>query len=182
MARVTFGNKCSFWLQPPRLGKILEYTRGSTTTGSLWSHGPGSSDDNRNTRRRLDTSSSPADEHARSAVLLRFPCEQYHTGITKWINTLWERSNMPADSWLTKSKFSSLIEMTKVHSSSQHSTLAHMSSASKIEDMELENPVFKLALLGSGQTFTFVTPELSVPGVSPDVLQRVLSQANKVYV
>ena len=57
-----------------------------------------------------------------------------------------------------------------------------MSSASKIEDMELENPVFKLALLGSGQTFTFVTPELSVPGVSPDVLQRVLSQANKVYV
>ena len=45
----------------------------------------------------FDISSGPADEHARSAVLLRFPCEQYHTGITKWINTLWERSNIPAD-------------------------------------------------------------------------------------
>ena len=42
--------------------------------------------------------------------------------------------------------------------------------------------MFKLALLGSGQTFTFVTPGLSVPGVSPEVLQRVLSQANKVNV
>ena len=43
-------------------------------------------------------------------------------------------------------------------------------------------PVFKLASLGSGQTFTLVTPELSVSGGSPDVLQRVLSQANKVNV
>ena len=40
-------------------------------------------------------------------------------------------------------------------------------------------PVFKPAPLGSGQTFTLVTPELSVPGVSPEVLQRVLSQANR---
>ena len=38
-------------------------------------------------------------------------------------------------------------------------------------------PVFKLAP-GSGQTFALVTPELSVRGVSPEVLQRVLSQAN----
>ena len=38
----------------------------------------------------------PEDEHARSAVLLRFPCEQHHKGITKWINDLWEKSNMPA--------------------------------------------------------------------------------------
>ena len=37
-------------------------------------------------------------------------------------------------------------------------------------------PVFKLAPLGSGQTFALVTPELSVPGVPPDVLQHVLSQ------
>ena len=170
---------------------------GSTATGSL-----GSSDDNRNTRRRLDTSSSTADEHARSAVLLRFPCEQYHKGVTKWMNTLCEESSMPADnrpvtihckagstsvrlfflnhepniktllsdiklmasplrltvpfatseqlslsanlkqlkteklennlhlfgeSWLVSSKFSSLMEMTKVHSSSQRSTLAHIS-------------------------------------------------------
>ena len=43
-------------------------------------------------------------------------------------------------------------------------------------------PVFKLASLGSGQTLTLVTPELPVPGVSPEVLQRVLSQANKVNV
>ena len=54
---------------------------GSTATGSLGSHGPGSSDDSRNTRRRLDTFSSPEDEQAQSAVILRFPCEQYHTGI-----------------------------------------------------------------------------------------------------
>ena len=42
--------------------------------------------------------------------------------------------------------------------------------------------VFKFASLGSGQLFTLVSPELSVPGVSPEVLQRVLSQANKVNV
>ena len=57
---------------------------------------PGSSDDNRSTRRRLDTFSSSEDEQSRSAVLLRFPCEQYHKGITIRINDLWERSNMPA--------------------------------------------------------------------------------------
>ena len=43
-------------------------------------------------------------------------------------------------------------------------------------------PVFKLASLGSVQTFSFVAPDLSVPGVSPEVLQRVLSQANKANV
>ena len=31
-------------------------------------------------------------------------------------------------------------------------------------------PVFKLASLGSGQTLTFVAPELSVPGISPQVV------------
>ena len=44
------------------------------------SHGPRSSDDNRNTRRRLDALSSPEDEQPRSAVLLQFPCEQHHKG------------------------------------------------------------------------------------------------------
>ena len=34
---------------------------------------------------------------AMTYVLLRFPCEQYHTGITRWINTLWERSNTPVN-------------------------------------------------------------------------------------
>ena len=62
-----------------RFWNMLGQSNGSTATRSLGSHGPGSSDDSRNTRRRLDTFSSPEDEHARSAVLLRFPCEQYHT-------------------------------------------------------------------------------------------------------
>ena len=43
-------------------------------------------------------------------------------------------------------------------------------------------PVFKLASLGSGQPFAQVSPDLSVPGVSPEVLQRVLSHANKANV
>ena len=68
------------------------------------------------------------------------------------------------------------MEMTKLHLSSQRSTLAHISSASKIG---VGKPVFKLAPLGSGQTFALVTPELSVAGVPPDVLQHVLSQANR---
>ena len=42
--------------------------------------------------------------------------------------------------------------------------------------------VFKLAPLGSGQTYTFATPDLSVPGIPPEVLQRVLSQANRPHV
>ena len=69
----------------------LKQVDGSTAGGS---HGPGSSDDHRNTRRRLDTSSSTDDEQSRSAVLQRFPCEQYLQGITKWIDTLWDESNM----------------------------------------------------------------------------------------
>ena len=69
------------------LGTCLD-SNCSTATGSLGSQGPGSSDDNRNTRRGLDTFTSPEDEHARSAILFRFPCEQYHTGITNWINNL----------------------------------------------------------------------------------------------
>ena len=40
----------------------------------------------------------------------------------------------------------------------------------------------KLVLFGSGQTFTLVTRDLSVLGLSPEVLQRVFSQANKVNV
>ena len=43
-------------------------------------------------------------------------------------------------------------------------------------------PVFKLASLGSGQLLTLVAPDLSVPGFSPEVLQRVLSQANRPHV
>ena len=60
-----------------RSWNVLGHSDGSTATGSLGSHGLGSSDDNRNTRRRLDTFSSPEDEQARSAILLQFLCEQF---------------------------------------------------------------------------------------------------------
>ena len=43
-------------------------------------------------------------------------------------------------------------------------------------------PVFKLASLGSGQTFTLVAPDLCVPGVSSEMLQRVISQASTANV
>ena len=79
-----------------RSWNILGHFDGSSATGSLGSHSLVSSVDNRNTRRGLDTFSSLEDEHARSAVLLRFPCAQYQTGITNWINCVWEKSNMPA--------------------------------------------------------------------------------------
>ena len=79
-----------------RSWNMLGQSTGSTATVSLGAHGPGSSDLNRNTRRRLDPSSSPEDEHARRAILRRFRCEQYHKGITKWIDNLLEESNMPA--------------------------------------------------------------------------------------
>ena len=80
-----------------RSWNLLGHGDGSTATGSLGSHGPGSSDDNRHTGRRLDTFSSPEDEHARSAVLLKFPCEQYHAGVSSMcIISTWEKSNIPA--------------------------------------------------------------------------------------
>ena len=43
-------------------------------------------------------------------------------------------------------------------------------------------PVFKLAPVGSEQFFTLVAPDLRVPGVSKEVLQRVISQASKAKV
>ena len=238
----------------PRLGKIMEHTW--TAAGSLGSHGPGSSDDNRNTGRRLDTFSSPEDEQARSAVLLRFPCEQYHRRITKWIKNLWEESNMPAfnkpvrihcktgsvsvrlvfetrakcqvfiarykddvspvqlavpfaapiqisqcvnpdqlkterlennlrpcgENWLTNSKFSSLMEMTKVLSIIP--ALDARSHVLSIKDRRngVGKPEFKLVSLGNGQLFALVAPDLCVPGILGEVLQRILSQTNKANV
>ena len=41
-------------------------------------------------------------------------------------------------------------------------------------------PVFKLPSLGSGQLFTLVSHDLSVPGVPDEVLQRVISQASQL--
>ena len=56
--------------------------------------------------------------------------------------------------------------------------LAHKSLSIKDRRNGIGKPVFKIAPLGSGQTFTLVAPDPSVPGISPEVLQRVLSQAN----
>ena len=42
----------------------------------------------------LIRSQAPEDEQSRSAVLLRFRCEQYHKGVTKWIDNLWEECNV----------------------------------------------------------------------------------------
>ena len=89
---------------------------------------------------------------------------------------------LSGENWLTNLKFSSLMEMTKVHSSSQRSMLAHMSSTSKIEETGLENRCSNLPPLEADKHLPLFAPELSVPVTSPDVLQRVLSQANKVNV
>ena len=74
-----------------RSGPSLEQVHGSTVTGS---HGPGSPDDNRNTRRRLDTVSNPDDESARSAVLSQFPCEQFHAGVSRTLNKFLATANI----------------------------------------------------------------------------------------
>ena len=79
-----------------RSWNLLGHSDGSTATGSLGSHGLGSSDDNRIARHALDTFSSLEDEHARSAVLLRFPCEQYHAEVSVWLDRVWSTANIPA--------------------------------------------------------------------------------------
>ena len=42
-------------------------------------------------RRGLGTFSSPQDEHARKAVLLGFPCEQVHAGVSTWLKSSRQR-------------------------------------------------------------------------------------------
>ena len=234
-----------------RSWNMLGHSDGSTAIGSLGSHA-GSSDDNGNTRRRLDTLSSPEDEQSRSAVLLRFPCEQYHKGITKRIHNLREESNMPAykkpvrihctagsvSVWLvfeTRTKCQDFTARYKddgiPYAINSHLCCTNQISLSanpnqlKTERLEKQfaplwreladqlnvlfpdgddegafiipaldarshvlsvkdrrngvgKLVFKLASLCSGQAFTLVTLELPVPGVSPEVLQRVLSRAS----
>ena len=61
-----------------------------------FSKSPGSSDDHRNTRRRLDTFSNTEDENVRSAVVLQFPCEQVHAGMSTWLNKFWATTNVPS--------------------------------------------------------------------------------------
>ena len=77
----------------------LEQVDGSTATGF---HGPGSSDDSRNTRRRLDTFSNPDDENARSAVLLQFPCEQFHADVSSWLKKFLPTTDIPASNRLIR--------------------------------------------------------------------------------
>ena len=89
----TYATSASIVTGSARSWPSLEQVDGSTAAGS---HGPGSSNDNRNTRRRFDPSSGAEDEQSRSAVLFRFPCEQYLKAITQWIETLWEESDMLA--------------------------------------------------------------------------------------
>ena len=213
------------------------------------SHGPGSSDDNRNTRRRLDPSSSAEDEQLRSAVLFRFPFEQNFKGITKWIDTLWEESDVLACNkaarihckagsvsvrlvFETRGKFQDFVVRYKddgIQCAIDSpfcctNTTITVRQARSMEDREIGKqfvprwkeladqlkvlfpdaddegvfiifaldarsqilsfkdrrngigkPVFKLAPLGNGQTFTLVTLDLSVLGISPKELQRVLS-------
>ena len=43
-------------------------------------------------------------------------------------------------------------------------------------------PVFKLAPFGSGLLLAFVAPDLCVPGISNEVLQRVISQSSTANV
>ena len=65
---------------------------GSTATGS---QDPGSCEEGRNTRRRLDKFSGPDDGNARCAVLLRFLCEQCHAGVSAWLKKTVATDDMP---------------------------------------------------------------------------------------
>ena len=66
----------------------LETGAALTATGSLGSHGPGSSDDNRNSRRSLGTFPCPEDEHARSAVHWGYEKDQQSLGRVQNTNLL----------------------------------------------------------------------------------------------
>ena len=221
----------------------LEHVDGSTAAGS---HGPGSSDDNRNTRRRLDPSSSAEDEQSRSAVLFRFPCEQYLKGVTQWIDTLWDESGMLARNkptrihckagslsvrlvFDTRGKYQDFVVRYKddgiLYTINSCFCCANTtitvrqsrsiedreigkqfvplwkeladelkvffpdaddndpkSSASKIAETALENQFSNLPHLVADKRFLLVASDLSVPGISHEVLQRILSQANRPHV
>ena len=84
--------------------------------------------------------------------------------------------------WLNTLKFSFLMKMMRVFF-----ILPALDARSQILSIKdrrngIGKPVFKLAPLGSGQTFTHVVPDLSLPGMSLEVLQRNLSQANRPHV
>ena len=162
---------------------MLGQINGSTATGSLGSHGPGSSDDSRNTRRRLDTFSSPEGEQARSVVLLRFPCEQYHTGITNWINNLWE--NQTFQLLIKPSEF-----IAKQVPCQPDSYLKHEPSVRTLcPDIKMMVSPMKLAVpsavpkhLSRSANPNHLKTGLCVPGVPGEVLQKVITQASTANV
>ena len=106
-------------------------------------------------------------------------CSAKTTNSVRQSKSLGDRKTICAfvECWPNKSKFSSLMEMMKVHSSSRRSTPAHKFSAPNIEETALENLCSNLHFLE-----VVNNPDLCVPGVSTEVLQRVISQANKVNV
>ena len=182
-----------------RSWNVLGHSDGSTATGSLGSHGPGSSDDSRNTRRGPDTFSSPEDEQSRSAVLLRFFCEQYHTGITNWLILF--RKGQTFQPTINLSHFIARqvpCRQARIRNKSQMSGLrcpkkddgklkVHFAAPKRLSRCANPNhsksqhqgsnkwrwkPVFKLVPFGSGQLFALVAPDLCVPGLRNEVLQR----------
>ena len=227
----------------------LEQDDGSTAAGP---HGPGSSNDNRSTRRRLDTSTSPADEQARSAVLLRFPSAQYLTGGTEWLETALENSgiaphNRPTrihckavsvsarlvfetrakcqefvarfkddgilyeiDTFLCTSRITILVRHSRSVEDRETGkqfmplwrafadelrilfqegddkgpfvvpALDARSQILSVKDRRtgIGKPVFKLASLRSRQSFALVSPDVCIPLVTSETLQRILCQAS----
>ena len=79
------------------------------------------------------------------------------------------------------SKFSPSMEMTKVHLSARRSTPTHKFSALRIEET-MENLCSNLPHIGSGQLFALVAPDLCIPRVTCETLQRILSQASTAKV
>ena len=65
---------------------------GSTAMGS---REPGSSEEGRNARRRLDIDKGPDDENARGAVLLRFLCEQCLPDMHAWLQETLPPTDQP---------------------------------------------------------------------------------------
>ena len=83
--------------------------------------------------------------------------------------------------WLNSLKFFFRMKMMKVYSSSLRLILAHKSSASKIAETELENGFSNLLRLVVDKRLHLLHL-ISVPGISPEVLQRVLSQVKRPHV
>ena len=134
---------------------------------------PGSSDNNSNTRRRLDTFSNPDDENARSAVLLHFPWEQIHAGVSTWFEKFWATTNAPAcnkPSSVIAERIQSLYEADSPFCHSSTKILVCRSKS--LEDREIGRrfaPLWAVLVLKLQEIFlerggkgTFIVPALDV--------------------